>query len=301
MSRITESPPGAGAQETRPAQSGPVRKALSTLILVSRFPVPIKGKPDFSGVPFWLPQVGFAAAAVTAAGYALSSLVFASGGARAFCALLALYLAFDLFHLDGLLDTADAFMGGGTREKRLEILKDPRIGSFGLFAGVTYMGALWYCATVATGLPLCLSPAVFAAPVAGRAASVLVPVFLPPARPGGLGAMLQPYSKTKAFAGIVVSAAVCLAIAWLFAIFLGEASQSGSAEQFDTAARASIAVRALVATGAGLVCGIVSGLVPMLASYGRKVGGYTGDALGAAIALGTLGHLVAVLAVLGVL
>ena len=47
--------------------------------------------------------------------------------------------------------------------------------------------------------------------------------------------------------------------------------------------------------------GIAAGLLPVLATYGRKLGGYTGDALGAAVCLGTLGHLAFALALSGVL
>ena len=38
------------------------------------------------------------------------------------------------FHLDGLGDTADGFGGGWTKEKRLQIMKDSRSGSFGVIA-----------------------------------------------------------------------------------------------------------------------------------------------------------------------
>ncbi len=299
--RSAHSEPGDGA---RPKKSGPVRRALSTLLLVARFPVPLGGEPDFSRVSFWLPQVGFAAAAAAAAGFALSRLAFSTNAARSFCALLALFLAFDLFHLDGLLDSADAFMGSGSREKRLEILKDPRVGSFGLFAGVAYLGALWHCATVAAGLPPSAFPILLAAPVSGRAAAALVPVFLVPARPGGLGAMLQPYSKRSAWTGVLVSFALCLAIAGLSALLSKDAPAAAQSRApsfgFLTSALTPVAL-SLTATALAFVAGIAAGLLPMLASYGRKVGGYTGDALGAAVCLGTLGHLSCALAILGVL
>ena len=38
------------------------------------------------------------------------------------------------FHLDGLADSADAFAGGTTVERRFEILKDPRLGTYGTIA-----------------------------------------------------------------------------------------------------------------------------------------------------------------------
>src|SRR5215467_5629627 len=38
-------------------------------------------------------------------------------------------------HLDGLMDTCDGLFGGRTRERKLEIMQDSRVGSFGVLAG----------------------------------------------------------------------------------------------------------------------------------------------------------------------
>ncbi len=268
---------------------GVLKRAASALSLISRFPVPLKGAPDYSGLPFWMPMAGFVAGMIAFSGGFAGSLLFHADGARALCALLALFLAFDLFHLDGLADTADAFMGYGTRERRLEILKDPRTGSFGLFAGIAWMGALWYCSTAAASLAaetLFLVVVPLAAPVAGRSAAALVPVFLKAARPGGLGAMLQPYSRVRAGCGVGLAFALCLGIAFV----AGEHSSAtiGGA-------------RAALATGTGFISALVLSLSVILRAYGRGVGGYTGDALGATICLGTLIHLAVSLALIGVL
>src|SRR5712691_5682790 len=40
------------------------------------------------------------------------------------------------FHLDGLMDTCDGLFGGRTPERRLEIMRDSRVGSFGVLGGV---------------------------------------------------------------------------------------------------------------------------------------------------------------------
>ena len=50
-------------------------------------------------------------------------------------------------HLDGLLDTADALHSCETREKKLEILKDPHVGAFGVIAAICYF--LLYAAGLA--------------------------------------------------------------------------------------------------------------------------------------------------------
>ena len=58
------------------------------------------------------------------AGWALAALVLLTGG----------------FHEDGLADTADGFGGGRTRERKLEIMRDSRIGSYGALALVLSVG-----------------------------------------------------------------------------------------------------------------------------------------------------------------
>ena len=42
-------------------------------------------------------------------------------------------------HLDGLMDVCDGVFGGGSPERRLEIMKDPRVGAFGVAGGVTVL------------------------------------------------------------------------------------------------------------------------------------------------------------------
>ena len=42
-------------------------------------------------------------------------------------------------HLDGLMDTCDGFFGGFTRERRLDIMRDPQVGAFGVAGGVSVL------------------------------------------------------------------------------------------------------------------------------------------------------------------
>ena len=49
------------------------------------------------------------------------------------------------FHEDGLADTADGFWGGWTKDARLEIMKDSRIGTYGVLALVFSILLRWYC------------------------------------------------------------------------------------------------------------------------------------------------------------
>ncbi|WP_422376059.1 adenosylcobinamide-GDP ribazoletransferase [Roseibium sp.] len=93
-------------------------------------------------------------------------------------------------HEDGLSDLADGFFGGATRDRRLEIMKDSRIGAFGALAlivsvvlRVTLLAALWQRFSPADAALLFLS---------GEALSRALLVWqwraLPQARPDGLAA-----------------------------------------------------------------------------------------------------------------
>jgi adenosylcobinamide-GDP ribazoletransferase len=74
-------------------------------------------------------------------------------------------------HEDGLADTADS-LGGTTREKRLAIMKDSRIGTFGVLALVISFGLR--VTALCTMPPLAGAAALIAAPAAGRLAAVLL-------------------------------------------------------------------------------------------------------------------------------
>jgi adenosylcobinamide-GDP ribazoletransferase len=150
-------------------------------------------------------------------------------------------------HEDGLADCADGFWGGHTRERRLEIMKDSRIGSYGAVALMLALLARWSALAAlmsagAWGLAL-------AAMILSRAAMGLVMAGLPNARAGGLSAQHGAPSWVAAWAGVG------------FGLLLG-AFAAGSAALW-----LALAV-ALVAAG--------------LAGVARaKIGGQTGDVLGA--------------------
>ena len=104
-------------------------------------------------------------------------------------AIAALVVATGALHEDGLADVADGFGGGTTRERRLEIMRDSRIGAYGgaalVLALALRIGAL---ATLLdrTGYAAATAPVLAAA--LSRVAALAPMVLLPPARPGGLSA-----------------------------------------------------------------------------------------------------------------
>lgn len=114
---------------------------------------------------------------------AMASLPWLLGGPPLLTATLAVALSVILtgaLHEDGLADFADA-AGGHDRQARLDIMRDSRIGSYGVLAlALTTMMRI--AAIVVLG-PLHL----IAAAAGGRAAIVLTMAALPPARKDGLG------------------------------------------------------------------------------------------------------------------
>ncbi len=240
-----------------------MRRFLSVFSLVSRIPVRAAFESDFSRADFWLPLIGAAASAAALAGYVLASLLFADHLLRVLAALFVQYSAFNLFHLDGLLDSADAMTPCAPREKRHEILKDPRIGSYAFFYGFFALAAKAAALASLSGSGIV---ALFLAyPAAGRLGAAIVPMLCPPARPEGLGALLRGLSPFRAAAGFALALVPLLALS-----IAGPGTATGLAA-------------ALCALGGALGAGAWMAFL-----YRRKIGGFTGDALGAAVELGEL-------------
>ncbi len=90
------------------------------------------------------------------------------------------------FHLDGLADTFDGFLGGYNRERRLEIMKDSHIGTFGVVALIVTL--LLKTATIAALLEQSKTPLLFYVPLFARFFVVAQAVFNPYAREAGTAA-----------------------------------------------------------------------------------------------------------------
>ena len=113
--------------------------------------------------------------------------------------------------LDGFMDTADGVFSARDRERKLEIMKDSRVGSFGVIAFVSLMLVNW---TVLRDIPPALvMTALFVMPVIGRMAMVMVIAFFPYARKEGMGKVFSDMAdrKTVAIAGIT---AVLFVVPW---------------------------------------------------------------------------------------
>jgi adenosylcobinamide-GDP ribazoletransferase len=165
-----------------------------------------------------------------------------------FGSLAAMLVATGALHEDGLADTADGFLGGATRERRLAIMRDSRIGSFGAIALVLGIGIR---AAAIAALPRgALFGAMIAAAALSRAAMLIAPMLLIPARTDGLGVGLAAMPRDAASVGLALGGVVAL-----------------------------LALPSRLAIGAAV---LAIGIALALAALARRwIGGYTGDVLGA--------------------
>lgn len=159
-------------------------------------------------------------------------------------------------HWDGLADAFDGLLGGSTRERRLEIMHDSRIGSFGamamLLVALLQVTAVYVLVNYTILWPLLL------APVIGRFSASLAAWELPAARKDGLG--LTAMGHAGLYERLVAGAAL---LALLVVLAMGATTHAF-----------------VIVAGVGLVSGLV---VPRLLS--KPVGGMTGDLFGATVLL----------------
>jgi adenosylcobinamide-GDP ribazoletransferase len=244
-----------------------LRALLLAVGLLSRLPVPTVAvdATALGRSPLWYPWVGLllgmlasvfalmlqpASALLAAAGYTVALMVLSGG-----------------LHLDGLGDTADAWIGGhGDRDRMLQIMKDPRCGPMAVaaIAGVLLFRVAAAHALIGVGSWTML----VCAPALGRAVGAGLLAGVPGARSDGLAAQLQ---QRLARRGIGVS---LLLIALVIAV---------------------------AAAAAGTVAVLAAGLTALLLgrSFRRRLGGVSGDTVGAAIELSETVALVAAAVWLG--
>ena len=143
--------------------------------------------------------VGAAGGAILVAGLALGL----PQAIAVLWALAATTLLSGALHEDGLADTADGFGGGRTIERKLAIMRDSRIGSFGALALMISL------ALRGTALAISLHPAraLVLASVLGRGAMLLPLLLVQPARPDGLAASLAVRRPKSALTGLAIAAA----------------------------------------------------------------------------------------------
>ncbi len=224
---------------------------LAAFSLLSRIPVPVdhnRAGERAANAAWAYPLVGLAL------GFGVGILAMFIGwlglpnGMVSAVVLLALVMATGAMHEDGLADFADGIWGGNTPERRLEIMKDSRIGAYGALALIIFLLARHSGISTLSGWDLPLTLAAIGA--ASRGLMVGVMFMLDPAKPKGLSASIgQPGAQTTLIA-LAIGGAACVLLTGFSGLVL-----------FAAMALAVMAIGAIAA---------------------KKLGGQTGDVLGMA-------------------
>jgi adenosylcobinamide-GDP ribazoletransferase len=203
---------------------------------------------QLAGAVPWFPVVGALVGAAIAGVYAVASLGLPALAA-ATVAIGCGVLLTGALHEDGLGDSADALAGGWTREERLRILRDPRLGTYGVSAVV--ISLLLRVSALSALDPWDAAAALVAAHALARAVVTGLLGVLRPATEEGLGASYaRAVTRGRVLGGVLVGAAL------------------GSA---------AVGVLALPASAVA-----VAGAACLGVAARRRLGGLTGDVLGAA-------------------
>lgn len=170
-----------------------MRYFLLAVSFLTRIPVPALGRidaPDFARSALFYPLVGFLIGVILCVPYAL----FSHASPLLLAAIITVLWAALTggLHLDGLADSADAWLGGfGDMEKTHRILKDPLVGAAGVIAISSVM--LLKVTTIAALLEQTAWDSVLFAPLIGRTLILLLFLTTPYVRKQGLASAVTDY------------------------------------------------------------------------------------------------------------
>lgn len=204
----------------------------------------------------WFPAVGGLVGVIGATVFAGALAVWPASVAALLCTA-ATVLVTGAFHEDGLADVADGLGGSQQRERALDIMKDSRIGAFGAIALVLALGlkVALLTALAMQGTVFAAAAAVLAAHVLSRLAPLAVMRCLPYV--GGEASKSKPLADAVSVRALGIALLCCVPAVSLLWFAQG------------------------VATGtAALLAGAVLTWV-MASLFRRRLGGFTGDCLGA--------------------
>jgi adenosylcobinamide-GDP ribazoletransferase len=205
--------------------------------------------PSLADTSWAFPIVGLVIGAIGGIAFVIARDLALPALAAALIAVATTALLTGALHEDGLADTADGFGGGATREAKLDIMRDSRIGTFGVLALIVSIG-LRSAAIAEIGLHWHVFAALIAAHALSRGVLPAVMQRLDPARADGLGFGAGRPERNQ----VLIALAIALVIALIMIGF-----------------RAGLSA-AIAAT-------IVAAAIGWLAL--RQIGGHTGDVLGA--------------------
>jgi len=238
------------------------RDIVDALRFFSRLPLPraASGEFEFQRFAWASPIAGALIGALGGLAGAIGVWLWLPASLRGLLAIATTVLATGALHEDGLADVADGFGGGKTREQKLQIMRDSRIGTYGVVALILTLSLRIFAAVAFFGAGA--GPGFGALVVAGAAArfAALAPLaLLKPARSDGAGAGVGQLTSEP----LIVAGGALAIIAFIFGLaWLG-------------------VMRALFAC---VVAGAAAWAVTKLAQ--RQIGGQTGDVAGAAATIG---------------
>jgi adenosylcobinamide-GDP ribazoletransferase len=193
--------------------------------------------------------VGAGIGAVAALVFLTAQLFGLGAWPASLLALLSSIVITGALHEDGLADAVDGLFGGADRDTRLAIMRDSRLGAFGGLALILSVG-LRAAALAQIGEVLHVGLALIAAHSASRALLPMAMRLSTPARADGLAAAAGRPGSAAAIGAVIIGAAIALA--------------------------------ALGPVQGGLALGLAAIAIAAMAMLARRrIGGYTGDSLGA--------------------
>jgi adenosylcobinamide-GDP ribazoletransferase len=235
-----------------------MRRFLAALRFLTVVPFPGTWGTDensLAGSVVFFPAVGLLIG-LGAAGIAACAVRCLPVGPAAAVVIVALLAVSGGLHMDGLSDTADGLLSARPRARALEIMRDSHVGAMGVIAIVCVL--MLKFAALASLPAAGLWRAALLMPVAGRAALVVTMALLPYARPeGGLAAS---FYRKRSMLTALAAEVVLFATAWLVLDFAG-------------------VIAAFASLAAVLIFAVYT--------Y-RRIGGATGDTLGAACEIAEL-------------
>ncbi|GAC1345971.1 MAG: adenosylcobinamide-GDP ribazoletransferase [Acetobacteraceae bacterium] len=223
------------------------------LMLLTRLPAGWLGRaepPPLARCLWAFPLVGAVVGGIGAAVFWAGERAGLPPALAAIWTLAATMLATGALHEDGLADTADGFGGGRSTERKLEIMRDSRIGAYGALALILFV-AVRGAALAALGQPARVAAALVATAALARGGVAIPLLLLRPARVDGLASALATPGRAAWVALALGVAVAALVLPWRLA--LGAAGASGAA----------VLVLAWLAK--------------------RQIGGFSGDVLGAGV------------------
>jgi adenosylcobinamide-GDP ribazoletransferase len=205
MSDQPHTPP---TPEAQPAEVRPLAEFVHALKFLTRVPVPLSRTIDPPPLKQTMRMFSIAGALI---GVFIATVLWSAKYLQlppmlaALLAIAAGMLLTGALHEDGLSDTADGLGGGKTRERRLEIMRDSRIGSYGALALIAAIGMRVACyEALLTQRAWTIVAVIVACQSFSRAMMVDLMWATRPARSDGLSAFAGQPSRTTAMFAIII-------------------------------------------------------------------------------------------------